>query len=407
MSERQHRRVPGARVHWILAGWIGVTALVALSRGIDLLWGVVILLGFAALAAAVLPRWQLTGLRVRRWQFPRTAVVGEQQRVGYEVETPWGLPRYGIEIHERLGGSDDYSLAAFVARSHGRQQLFFLWTPRLRGCWRLENLRLESRAPLGLTRARRTLTSEEHEIVVYPDFVPLRWLPVLGDAHGASELTQAPQRGGHGEFFALKPYRQGDDARDVHWRASARAGEMVTREYQRHEGRQLWIVLELAASVHRGSGLEGTCEQMIRIAHSVIVKAHSEGIPVGLLYRVADAIKHLPASADRSTYQHLRDALARVEAHAQLPVRGWLQRFGHQLPAGGTWLLFNLEGEQQRAALQRAARQRSAAPLLVEFDTSSFARCENTTTHPATLRTAGGIVSIVPYAADLSGLFRP
>jgi hypothetical protein len=137
------------------------------------------------------------------------------------------------------------------------------------------------------------------------------------------------------------------------------------------------------------------------------VKAQSDGIPVGLLYRVADTVRCVPACADRSTYQHLRDALARIQPHTQLPVHGWLERFRGQLPTGGTWLIFNLAGEAQRAALQSSVLNRAAKPLLVEFDTRSFALRLETTAQPATLRSAEGLVSIVPYAADLTGLFQP
>jgi uncharacterized protein (DUF58 family) len=385
---------------------MGITAFIALNRGVDLLWGVVILLVFATVAAAMLPTLQLLGVRVRRLQFPATAVVGEQQNVGYEIAVRAPLPRYNLEIHERLGNAE-WALAAFVPQIQGSRQSFFVWTPRQRGCWRLTTLRLESRFPLGLMRASRTLSTAEHEVVVHPDFVHLHWLPIHGDARGITEQTQAPQRGGHGEFFALRPYSHGDEARRVHWRASARLGEVVTREYERLEGRQLWVVLELAASMHIGSGPDSTCEQMIRIAHSAIVKAHADGIPVGLLYRVADAIQRVPAAADRATYQRLRDTLARVQAHAQVPLYGWLQRFREQLPVGGTWLLFNLAGEIERAALQAAAKRNSATPLLVELDAESFARGEPTATQPVTLRSEAGIVSIVPFAADLTGLFRP
>ena len=407
MSKHASSRVSGTRLQWILAGWIGITAFVALNRGVDLLWGVVILLVIACATAAALPKLQLLGVRVRRLQFPATAVVGESQRIGYEIDASAPLPRYDLEIHERLNNVD-WTLAAFIPQTRGSRQAFFIWTPQQRGCWRLSKLRLECGFPLGLLRAGRSFGTTEHEIVVYPDFAQLYWLPIHGDARGTTEHAQSAQRGGHGEFFALRPYAPGDEARRVHWRASARLGEVLTREYERLEGRQLWIVLELAASMHIGTGRDGTCEQMIRIAHSAIVKAHADGIPVGLLYRVADAIQCIPAAADRATYQRLRDTLARVEAHPQVPLYGWLQRFREQLPTGGTWLLFNLAGEIERAALQAAARDNSATPLLVELDAESFARREPAEkTQPVTLRTEAGIVSIVPYAADLTGLFRP
>src|ERR1044071_7477598 len=152
--------MPGIRMHWILAAWISIVASIALGGRIEVLWSIVILLIFAGVAAALLPQLQLLGVRVRRLQFPLSCVVGKRHRVGYEIETASRLPRYGIEIHERLD-SDEWSLAAFVPHNQGKQQLFFDWTPRHRGCWRLAELRLESRYPLGLARGHRVLGAEE------------------------------------------------------------------------------------------------------------------------------------------------------------------------------------------------------------------------------------------------------
>jgi uncharacterized protein (DUF58 family) len=46
------------------------------------------------------------------------------------------------------------------------------------------------------------------------------------------------------EFESLREYRPGDDLRDVCWTASARRGELVTRQFQAERSQSVWIVLD-------------------------------------------------------------------------------------------------------------------------------------------------------------------
>lgn len=392
----------------LLIAWVAVTALIALNRGIDLLWGVTWLIAVAALIATVLPKVQVRGISVRRQSFPSSAVVGQPQTIAYEVTARGGWPRYGIEILDRLNGEPAPAPTAFLGRVQGIGSYTLSWTPRMRGCWLLGDLAIESRYPLGVMRARRAVDAELREITVYPDFVQLHWLPIQNDAHPRFEQLLSPRRGGHDEFFGIKPYAPGDEPRAIHWRTSARVGELAVKEYEHQQDRQVWIVLDLAESAHVGDGSASTCEQMIRIAHSVAVTAHERAIAVGLVYRIADAIHGLDAGADRATYLQIRDVLARANTHAQLPLSKWARRYIDQLPRGGTWIVFNLGDGGDRAALDRIARARAATPLFVEFDKPTF--LEDAPAAHARIRThksSQGIVSTIPRGADLTELFRP
>ena len=398
------RSIPLGR---LLLAWIAITALIALNRGIDLLCGVVLLLTVATATAALLPKLQVRGVSVRRASLPKSAVVGVAESIAYQVEVrgPWA--RYGIEILDRLDGETSVVPTAFIAGVRGARTFTYSWTPRMRGAWQLRDLIIESRYPLGLTRARRVVATEPVEIVVYPDFVRLHWLPVQHAAHPRFEQLASPRRGGHDEFFGLKPYRSGDERRNIHWRSSARAGEWVVKEYEHQQDRRLWIVLDLAETGHEGSGPASTCEDMIRIAHSIAVKAQESEIPVGLLYRVADAVHQVSAAADRGTYLQIRDALARVNTHAQLPLATWLHRSRDQLPSGGTWVLFNLGDLSQRSRLESIVQQRAATSLFVEFDKHSYAAPRDTSERIRTHASSRAIVTRVPCGADLSELFKP
>jgi uncharacterized protein (DUF58 family) len=58
------------------------------------------------------------------------------------------------------------------------------------------------------------------------------------------QLRQARQRGLGRDFESLRDYREGDDLRDICWTASARRGNLITRQYQTERSQPVWIVLD-------------------------------------------------------------------------------------------------------------------------------------------------------------------
>jgi uncharacterized protein (DUF58 family) len=58
------------------------------------------------------------------------------------------------------------------------------------------------------------------------------------------QLRQTRQRGLGRDFESLREYREGDDLRDVCWTATARRGNLITRQYQTERSQPVWIVLD-------------------------------------------------------------------------------------------------------------------------------------------------------------------
>jgi len=87
--------------------------------------------------------------------------------------------------------------------------------------------------PLGLARRRREVAPAE-TVLVRPRVLPIA-APGLGAGRRlASDDTDAPGGPGAdagGEFLAVRPYEVGDDPRRVHWRSSARTGDLMVRQF--------------------------------------------------------------------------------------------------------------------------------------------------------------------------------
>jgi uncharacterized protein (DUF58 family) len=82
------------------------------------------------------------------------------------------------------------------------------------------------------------------------------------------QLRRAQQRGLGRDFESLREYREGDDLRDICWTATARRGDLITRQYQTERSQPVWIVLDcgrlmrsrvaLGAPAEKATGLKGT-----------------------------------------------------------------------------------------------------------------------------------------------------
>ena len=117
--------------------------------------------------------------------------------------------------------------------------------PRERGDVQAGQLYIRYRSPLGLISLW----------AVAPLTQPVRIYPELRSAEEQSlflaksrkidlQLRQMRYRGLGREFESLREYRPGDDLRDVCWTASARRGELVTRQFQAERSQSVWIVLD-------------------------------------------------------------------------------------------------------------------------------------------------------------------
>ncbi len=94
-----------------------------------------------------------------------------------------------------------------------------------RGWMPLPRLRLSNTLPFGLFRAWSWITPAQH-CLVYPRLLETARPPALHDDPAARE------RGGD-EFAGLRDYRPGDAIRHIAWKASARHGDLLVREFDR------------------------------------------------------------------------------------------------------------------------------------------------------------------------------
>ena len=81
---------------------------------------------------------------------------------------------------------------------------------------------------------------------VYPNFAALSKYALLATDQRLSQIgvLQRPRRGEGLEFHQLREYREGDMQRQVDWKATSRAGKLISREYQDERDQQIMFLID-------------------------------------------------------------------------------------------------------------------------------------------------------------------
>lgn len=245
----------------------------------------------------VLHRFALKGLQCRR-QFSvpcayegDTVEVVEVVRNDRPLLVPWLRMESRISRHLRFGRQDNlnvsgdmYHRSLFMLMPY--QQITRRHKVRLmhRGAYDIGNATITAGDLLGLTCA----TSEKilsAPILVYPrlllpENLPQPFYRLLGEITVRRQLLQDP-------FLVngLRPYRTGDNVRDIHWAATARTGELQVRTHDFTADTRLMVVINSQLSHGQWGELmdyeQGPVEHAISMAATMCVEALRQGLDCG------------------------------------------------------------------------------------------------------------------------------
>jgi uncharacterized protein (DUF58 family) len=114
-----------------------------------------------------------------------------------------------------------------------------------RGTYVLRGWRVETDFPFGLMNAFRVF-SIETEILVYPDYQPFTRMDLpTGRRFQPGGVAIAAKLGDSMEYLGNRDYREGDNIRDIDWRATARMGGVpIVREYREEYFQRIGLVLD-------------------------------------------------------------------------------------------------------------------------------------------------------------------
>jgi uncharacterized protein (DUF58 family) len=296
--------------------------------------------------------------------------VGDRMRVTYTLRNGSRLPKLWLEIHNptTLPGG----LPGRAITLGGRTERSWLIRAPLsrRGHFRIEPLHIRTGDPFGFFEASATV-GQGVSVVVYPRIEPLpRWrLPTaaLEGSHASPvrTLQTTPMA------TSVRPYAPGDAMNRIHWKTTARHGEIQVKEFDLEQTADAWIILDLQRSIQTGRGEESTVEAAVRAAASIADRALQENRAVGMTVN-AGRTAFLPP--DRGGRQHLKimQLLAAVEGDGGTPLVETLITSVGRLRRGMTAVIITASLDPAWVRPLASLRTRGVACVVVTLDAAAY-----------------------------------
>ncbi len=290
----------------------------AFSTGLDFLFFLVYLGILVIGGSYVITRLGLSDLEAGYAVNQLHGHVGDRLRVTYTLRNTSRVPKPWLEIHNPStlpGGLPGRALSV----SGSTERSWLVRTPLTRrGHFRVEPLQVRTGDPFGLFEASASV-GQGVTVVVYPRIEPVpMWRLPATNLEGAQS---SPQRTLQTTPLAtsIRPYAPGDAMNRIHWKATARQGDLQVKEFELEQTADAWIVLDLERGVQAGRGDESTVEAGVRVAATIADKAILENRAVGM---TAGALRQTIVPSDRGGRQHLKimQVLAAVEGDGTTPL---------------------------------------------------------------------------------------
>ncbi len=286
--------------------------LAAINSQANLLFGVFGLMIGILLISALICRLVLAGLQVKR-VIPEYVAVGQNATIRYDFFNEkrfW--PSLSVGLAE-LDGAEAFThqpqaYMLHVAAGKSASAPINV-VPKRRGLHKLTNFQISTSFPFGFVK-RALMGRSDDAILIYPAIgaVSPRLLSLCRSAERGG-ANMKPRRNGADEFYGVKEFRLGENPRWIHWKRSARTGELVSKEMVQISPPRLLILVDtfiesLTLAEH------AAVEKTIAMAASLASGAMDSGMAVGMSAWAGEWTNISPQRGKR----HCRDILAGLAA---------------------------------------------------------------------------------------------
>jgi uncharacterized protein (DUF58 family) len=356
---------------FVVAGLvIALSAMAAGQR--DLMRIGLLLLVLPAVAAVLVSRTRLR-MSCERVVEPARVPLGSTMSGRLTLGQEGWLPA-GVVMLEDFVPSELGQRPRFLLDGGGlgwRREVSYPLYARVRGRFRTGPLLVRTADPFGLVRIDRQFAATS-EIMVTPEVIPLAGLRTAGGSGSTGEAR--PHRiGVVGQDDALvREYRQGDDVRRIHWRSTARRGDLMVRREEQALDPSASILVDSRASAHAGHGLASSLEWAISAAASIAVHFLDDGFAVEVYEAEGPlhiAVGPQPAMAGRDV---VVDRLTELRPRSTSSLHYAIESAAVDRPGQLVVAILGRIGVTEAHALLRLRRNRSSGVALV-LDVDTFA----------------------------------
>ncbi|MBA4860133.1 DUF58 domain-containing protein [Streptomyces sp. PSKA54] len=311
---------------------------------------------------------------------PGRVPAGSEARVHLRMDNVSRLPTGLLMLQDRvpyvLGPRPRFVLDRVEAG--GRREVSYRVRSDLRGRYPLGPLQLRLTDPFGMCELTRSFSTYD-TLTVIPRVEPLPPVKLTGEARGYGDGRQRALALAGEDDVIPRGYRYGDDLRRVHWRSTARYGELMVRREEQPRRARCTVLLDTRGLAFQGAGPDSAFEWAVSGAASVLVHMLERGFSVRLLTDTGNSVPGEGSDGFAGTAQESADAaglmmdtLAVID-HSD---GAGLSRAYDLLRGGNEGLLVAFLGDldEEQATIVAKMRRRSGAAVAFHLDSATWAQ---------------------------------
>jgi uncharacterized protein (DUF58 family) len=372
---------------YVVAWLFGAKALYPVATGLVL----------APLGAGAWVKLAAGPIRLSRRAGKGALLEGEDVWVSLEARPESRVPAPGLTVTERIArlGEQVTTLTGAAGRYRGTYVLERV--PR--GRYVVEEARATLDDPFGLARMEVDLDARG-SLLVYPRLVQLDRLFSESGAHAQDGRRLLLRRPSGFDLHSVREYEQGESLRKVHWKTTARRGQLMVKELEDAPRDEIAVILDADAS----AVVEDSFDVQVRAAGSIL-RAHAAHARRAVLAVNSSARPTVRVTSLDGDWLAALAILAEAEPDGSRPVVELLSReSGPASRAVETVVITaRLSGALTTKLVQRALAGQGVS--IVWVDTASFA-ARPTKVEPELLRlhAAGFVVAVLRRGDSLTAV---
>ncbi|MCC6380909.1 MAG: DUF58 domain-containing protein [Dehalococcoidia bacterium] len=347
-----------------------VCSFVAWGTGFWLLFRLVYVVGLAIPLSWALAWYNTRHLEVTVDRKTDRGQVGQEAQELIEVRNRYWLPKLWLDVEDPSEMPGHRSRRVIIVP--GRRSRSWLVNTRLvrRGLYDWGPLRVVAGDPFGIFRRTREF-GHAQQVLVYP---PVHDLP-----HFQAPPANLP---GEGRFrrrthyvtpnaSGVRAYAPGDAFNRIHWRTTARTGELMVKTFELDPASDIFVILDLERRVNAGSGEDSTEEYGVQIAASVARHYLVQNRSVGLI-AFGRELRILEPERGQQQMTRILETLAMAAAVGDGPLGNLLfeeqRRFGRHT----TLVVVTASTDDHWVTAMQSLTQRGVRAAVVLIDPSTF-----------------------------------
>jgi uncharacterized protein (DUF58 family) len=228
-------------------------------------------IGLGALLAAVAVTARGMRVAVTRVVYPDRVERGRPALAKLRVRNLAGGPQSGFAAWDQAGGRTRTVQVRALAEGAEATYQYELPTAT-RGLMAVGPLTLQRGDPFGLARNRHA-AGETRTLWVYPRKYPARALIGGFPRHHHDGTTTDDSLRGSLDLRDVREYQPGDEVRHLHWKATARTGRMMVRDYADPEQPRFTLLLDTRADALSPAAFE----EAVDLAASLLAASATAG----------------------------------------------------------------------------------------------------------------------------------